>query len=528
LSPEATPIFEIRRRKIVLLTQESALRRTLYDSTSSPSSPIPITFNMISAGSGSRTGGASSSQPSASSIIGSIYSDQVSVQSTTNPTKVIKKYGLFQFEEDATTTPWHVSSPLNLAPATHPLPKFKEYLPKFWGNNTVTTNEHLVAFSNACHNIGANNKDTCMRLFANSLEGKVVAYFFDFPPKILSTWEELVYCFKSTYGQSKSPAEQSREYNNIAYKDGKTIKSFNLCFTKLYNQIPEQIRPQNQATFMHYYNALPSYYRHRLKEKAIDNLGSALHTCLEYEEQLERTGLPKGDSVKQTDMFALLQLMEDMNNRMIAYKRKGSVSSPAPGASSSSSVPFRNTNENTFQPKAIMSRSWCNFVEENHEESTCKVKKNVGDKIFGKKPDTTIIVLDWVEPEDGMVINNRNKTYTAKGKYDPPRTSSTPSSSSQSNDTQVVKVSENQGVSSPLPSSKYNILNQLANIKVDATLLNMVVVPEKQKHLKNFMEGKVSTIANLFEESKEEDSTVNKIGVNNFRNPIKIPLFIFL
>jgi hypothetical protein len=65
---------------------------------------------------------------------------------------------------------------------------------------------------------------------------------------------------------------------------------------------------------MHYYNALPSPYHHRLEEKDIDNLGSALHTCLEYEEHLERTGLPKGDSVKQTNMFALLQLVQDMNN----------------------------------------------------------------------------------------------------------------------------------------------------------------------------------------------------------------------
>jgi hypothetical protein len=59
---------------------------------------------------------------------------------------------------------------------------------------------------------------TCMRLFVNSLEGKVVVYFFDLPPKIISTSEKLVYRFKSTYGQSKSPAEQLREYNNIAYK----------------------------------------------------------------------------------------------------------------------------------------------------------------------------------------------------------------------------------------------------------------------------------------------------------------------
>jgi hypothetical protein len=88
-----------------------------------------------------------------------------------------------------------VSSPLNLAPATRPLPKFKEHLPKFSGNNTVNTNEHLVAFSNACLNIEANENDTCMRLCVNSLEGKVADDSFDLHPKILSTWEDLIYWF---------------------------------------------------------------------------------------------------------------------------------------------------------------------------------------------------------------------------------------------------------------------------------------------------------------------------------------------
>jgi hypothetical protein len=53
----------------------------------------------------------------------------------------------------------------------------------------------------------------------------------------------------------------------------------------------------------------------------------------------------------------------------------------------------------------------------------------------------------------------------------------------------------------------------------------MVVVLEQQKHLKNFMEGKASTIANIFEEVKEEDSSVNKVGVNNFRYLVKNPPF---
>jgi hypothetical protein len=196
------------------------------------------------------------------------------------------------------------------------------------------------------------------------------------------------------------------------------------------------------------------------------------------------------------NMSALLQLVQDMNNQMTSFERKGNVPSLTPGASSSS-PPFRNPNENNFQPKTIMPRSWCNFCEEHHEESTCEVKKSVKDKIFGKRPKTTIVVLDFAEPEDVMIINTRNKSYASKGKYDPPCTYCSPSSYSPVATIQVTKTLDSQGTPSPLPSSKYNILNQLANIKADATLMDTVVVPEQQKHLKNFMEGKTYTIANL-------------------------------
>jgi hypothetical protein len=209
LSPEINLIFETGRRNVVLSAQQSDLRRTLSDSSNSSLFPSYIIHKMASRGG---TGSSSSSQSSSSSMIGSLYSHHIPVQSTTNPAKVIKKYGVFKFEEDVTTTSWHVSYPLNLAPATRPLPKFKEHLPRFSGNNNVTTNEHLVVFYNSFHNIGANDNDTCMRLFVNSLEGNATTDFFDIPPKILSTWEELIYWFRSTYGKSKS---LERSYESI-------------------------------------------------------------------------------------------------------------------------------------------------------------------------------------------------------------------------------------------------------------------------------------------------------------------------
>jgi hypothetical protein len=87
LSPENFPISEIGRRKVVIQSQQTSLRRTLSDSASSTLPVISFTLNMTSSGSGSGTRGSSSSQPSTSSVIGSIYSHQIPIQSTTNPDK---------------------------------------------------------------------------------------------------------------------------------------------------------------------------------------------------------------------------------------------------------------------------------------------------------------------------------------------------------------------------------------------------------------------------------------------------------
>jgi hypothetical protein len=86
-------------------------------------------------------------------------------------------------------------------------------------------------------------------------------------------------------------------------------------------------------------------------------------------------------------------------------------------------------------------------------------------------------------------------------------------------------TSRSQEVSTSLPPSKYNIIKKLANIKAYASLLDMVIVPEQKQHPKNYMEGKNSTIASLYENFDGDYSHVNKLGVNNFRNYVKYPPF---
>ena len=112
-------------------------------------------------------------------------------------------------------TPWHVPSPLNLAPTIAPLQKFIDYLPKFLGNGTCTIEEHLNVFFDACNNIGANSNDVCMRLFVNTLEGKATTDFFNFPPKSFSNWVKLCYWFRSSYGKQQIPIEWLKKIQQI-------------------------------------------------------------------------------------------------------------------------------------------------------------------------------------------------------------------------------------------------------------------------------------------------------------------------
>jgi hypothetical protein len=134
-------------------------------------------------GGSGNTSGYTSSQASTSSLIGTMYIHYIIVIYVTDPAKEIKQFGLFKFEEDIDITPWNVSYPLNLAPTTSPLPNLKDNLPKLFANGTILVNEHLISFSKAFHNIGANDNDMCVHLLFNCLEEKLLLIFLNYLQK---------------------------------------------------------------------------------------------------------------------------------------------------------------------------------------------------------------------------------------------------------------------------------------------------------------------------------------------------------
>jgi hypothetical protein len=103
---EFEPIIEVRHRRRILHHIEDLAIHSLLDSKSEVFSPrtnhsptMTLTMQSLSPSS-------TSTKLSTSHVIGSMYSDNAPLASTTNPNKVSNKYGLFQFEVDADATPW--------------------------------------------------------------------------------------------------------------------------------------------------------------------------------------------------------------------------------------------------------------------------------------------------------------------------------------------------------------------------------------------------------------------------------------
>jgi hypothetical protein len=196
-----------------------------------------------------------------SQLIGSMYSGCNPMVSTTDPEKVIRKYGIFQFEEDLNNHLWLISTPLNLSYLINPLSyKFKKHLPLFLGDGNVIVEEHLHAFSNACTILGVIENDSCMLLFKNSLQGNVASLFANLSHECISTWFEISCWLTSTFGHLDNPYEHLKRFNQLHMKESESIHVFNLMFIKLYNCIPMSIHLTNLDALLHYYDLLPPFY----------------------------------------------------------------------------------------------------------------------------------------------------------------------------------------------------------------------------------------------------------------------------
>jgi hypothetical protein len=99
-------------------------------------------------------------------------------------------------------------------------------------------------------------------------------------------------------------------------KDNDIILTFNLKFINLYNSILTPIHPTNLASLLHYYELLPPLYRWQLEEKNVQNLELSLSTCLDFEEEIHRTGYSFGIDDSHKDLSSLIPIIKSLQYLM--------------------------------------------------------------------------------------------------------------------------------------------------------------------------------------------------------------------
>jgi hypothetical protein len=118
-----------------------------------------------------------------------------------------------------------------------------KYLPRYNGEGDVTVEEHLVAFYSFANNFNIEHVDVWMRLFVQSLDGEVRKWFCGLTPDSITGIEALDEAFLKQWGDRRDYMYYITEFGALRRKNGESVSDFTKRFNKMYNKIPDEIKP---------------------------------------------------------------------------------------------------------------------------------------------------------------------------------------------------------------------------------------------------------------------------------------------
>ena len=113
-----------------------------------------------------------------------------------------------------------------------------KWLPKFSGNNVITTEKHLHAIGRDMQNEGVEHEDVAMKLLATSLTEDAQRWFDNLPDNHLTTYEDFAKLFKIKWSLNKENGMLMNQFNQINKKENEIVSEFDTIFDKLHNQSP--------------------------------------------------------------------------------------------------------------------------------------------------------------------------------------------------------------------------------------------------------------------------------------------------
>lgn len=136
--------------------------------------------------------------------------------------------------------------------------------------------------------------------------------------------------------------------------------------------------------------------------------------------------------------------------------------------------------------------------------------KSTRERVFGKRPDLSINALDWMEDEDVLAITTRSQNQI-NSDFNRNVSRNQPINNFARNTSNFRNNFNNQQFTFADLISKYNIVEDLAKVKVDSTLIDLARVPEQHKNLENCL---ASSLVN-----KSVNKPVHTATSNNVDKP---------
>jgi hypothetical protein len=131
--------------------------------------------------------------------------------------------------------PLVLPNPLNSMPTGD----YQKYMPKFYGIEEVTAEEHLELFYSYADNLNIIDEDVWMRVFVQRLDGGARGWFRELTPGSITGIEVLDDTFLKQWGDKKDFLYYITEFGNLRRENGQSVSDFTKKFNRMYSKISD-------------------------------------------------------------------------------------------------------------------------------------------------------------------------------------------------------------------------------------------------------------------------------------------------
>jgi hypothetical protein len=136
-----------------------------------------------------------------------------------------------------------------------PTGDYMKYMPRYNGEGYFIVEEHMVAFYNFGDNLNIEHADVWMRLFVQSLDGEIRKRFHGLPLDSIAGIKALDEAFLKQRGDRRYYIYYITQFGDLRRNNGESMLDFIKMFKKMYNKIPNEIKPTKTSAKIRFTNA---------------------------------------------------------------------------------------------------------------------------------------------------------------------------------------------------------------------------------------------------------------------------------